>query len=228
MNLGALMLIFIGYSKTTAQTNNLYQLGEELVQITKTGNTDKLVDYLDDKIDIDQKAKIMESFLTLREQIFILLNKDKIQLFNVLAENNTIYIILTDGNNFSIIKSKINNNYKIIDIFKFDNSPVSKELTKGNKIYKTRCYSCHGKFAKGGVAPNLTDSYWKYIGSSQELYDIIAKGKKGTMMIPYKDYLKPEEIQAVLTYIKALQNRKQTNAKKPEGDKKDLQLKVFH
>ncbi len=227
INPGLILFIFLNFTPAAAQ-NNMYQLGEELVNIAKSGNTDKLVDYIDDNLKIDDKAKIMESFLVLREQIFTILNKDKIQLFNVLMENNNIYIILTDNTNYIIIKSTINENNKITGRFSYENSKIAKELAKGSKIYKTRCYSCHGKFAKGSIGPNLTDNYWKYVNSPQDLYEITAKGKKGTMMIAYKNYLKPDEIQAVITYIKALQNKKLINAKKPEGEKKDFKLSVFH
>lgn len=227
INIGLLILFFINFSQGIAQ-NKFYQLGEELVNIAKTGNADKLVDFIDDKIKVDQKAKIMESFLTLKDQMFTLVNKDKIQLFNVLKEGAQIYIILTDNKNFAIIKTTLNDNGKITDIFTYNNTKTAKVLALGSKIYKTRCYSCHGKFAKGGIGPNLTDNYWKFVNAPQDLFALVSKGKKGTMMIAYKDYLKPEEIEAVLTYIKALQNKKVNNPKKQEGEKKDFILSVFN
>lgn len=227
VNFAVLILLSFNTFQGIAQ-NKFYKLGEQLVKIAKSGNADKLVDFIDEGIDIDQKAKIMESFLTLKDQMFTMVNKDQIELFNVLKEGINIYIILTDKKNFAIIKTSTNDNNKISDVFTYLNTKTAKELATGNKIYKTRCYSCHGKFAKGGVGPNLSDNYWKYVSSSQDLYDIIANGKKGTMMIAYKSYLKPDEIKSVLIYIKALQNKKQNNPKKPEGDNKDLNMQVFN
>ncbi len=226
VKLGILMIFFFNIPQGFAQ-NKFYQLGEQLVEIAKSGNADKLVDYIDEKIKLEKKAKIMESFLTLKGQMFTMVNKEKIQFFNALKQNNNIYIILTDNKNFAIIKSTVNNKDKIIDIFTYLNTKKVSELVKGKKIYKTRCYSCHGKFAKGGIGPNLTDNYWKFINSPQDFYNIIANGKKGTMMIAYKNYLNPEEINLVMTYIKALHNKKQINPKKPEGEKKELNLSIF-
>ena len=226
LSFGILMLLFINPFQTSAQ-NQLYQLGERLVEIAKSGNADNLVDYIDDKIELDKKAKIMESFLTLKEQIFTMINKDKFKLFNVLKEGEKIFIIITDNTNYAIIKTTVNDSNKITDIFSYMNTNKTKELVTGKKIYMMRCYSCHDKFAKGSIGPNLTDNYWKFVNSPQELYDLVANGKKGSMMIAYKNYLEPEEIKAVLTYIKALQNKKQNNPKKPEGDKKEFNLTIF-
>jgi len=228
INIGILFLFFTSISQGIAQKNDLYSLGEKLVEIAKSGNPDKIVDYIDDQLDLDQKAQIMESYLTVKDQLFASMNQNKLQLFNVLIENGFIYIIVYDGNNFKIIKSKVNDNNKLIDHFAIVNNQTADVLKLGKSIYKIKCYSCHGKFAQGGIAPNLTDNYWKYVKSDQSFFELVQKGKKGTMMIAFKDYLKPNELNAVLTYIKALKNKKQKKPKKPEGEKKDIKLSVFN
>ena len=228
IRLGILMLLFwIFPSKVVAQENDLYGLGEKLVEIAKSGNADKIVDYIDDKIDLDKKAQIMESFLNVKDQLFASMDQSKLQLFNVIKENGFIYFIVFDGINFKIIKSKINDQNKLTDHFAIVNNKTADLLKLGKKIYKIRCYSCHGKFAQGGIGPNLTDNYWKYVNSDQNLLELVQKGKKGTMMIAFKDYLKPDELNAVLTYIKALQNKKQQKPKKPEGEIKNIKLSIF-
>ena len=226
VNLGILMFLFINFSHGVAQSNTLFDLGEKLITIAKSDNADKILDLIDDKLDLDQKAQIMESFLTLRTQIFTLVNKDKIQLFNVLKKKANLYIILFDGQRFGIIKNKINDSDKLVDQFTMIDNDLSKTLAEGKKIYKERCYSCHGKFAQGGIGSNLTDNYWKYVNSEQDLFDLIKNGKKGTMMLSFNNYLKPEEIKKVIIYIKALQNRKQNKPKKPEGEMKNIDFSL--
>lgn len=228
MKLGILILVFnTNISKSTAQTNDLYNVGEKLIEIAKSGNPDKVVDYIDDKLDLDKKAEIMESFLTVKDQLFASMEQDKIQLFNAINEKNNTYFIVYDGNKFIIVKTKINDNNKFIEHFAIVNNKTADLLKLGKKIYKTRCYSCHGKFAQGGIAPNLTDNYWIYVKSDQNLFELVQKGKKGTMMIAFKDYLNPKELKAVLTYIKAMHNKKQKKPKKPEGEEKKLDLSIF-
>lgn len=227
-NFGILFLFLISVCKGVAQSNNLYNLGEKLVQIAESGNPDKIVDYIDDQLDLNQKAQIMESYLAVKDQIFASMDQSKLHLFNVLKENGNAYFIVFDGNKFKIIKSKLNDNNKLIDHFAIVNNKTADLLKLGKRIYKTKCYSCHGKFAQGGIASNLTDNYWKYVNSDQNLLELVQNGKKGTMMIAFKDYLKPDEINAVLTYIKALQNKKQKKPKKPEGEMKNIKFSLFN
>lgn len=226
-NLGILFLFLASFFQGMAQTNTLYGLGEKLVEIAKSGNPDKIVDYIDDQLDLNQKAQIMESYLAVKDQIFASMDQNKLQLFNVLKENNYIYVIVFDGNNFKIIKGKVNDDNKLIDHFAIVNNKTADSLKVGKDIYKIKCYSCHGKFAQGGIGPNLTDNYWKYVNSDQNLLELVQNGKKGTMMIAFKDYLKPDELNAVLLYIKALQNKKQKKPKKPEGKIKNIKLSIF-
>jgi len=208
----------------TGQVKSLENLGTNLLKVAKSDNPDQIVDYLDPSLDLDKKAQIMESFLVVKDNVFSGANKDKLQIFNTLKQDDKIYFVITDGQKFLIIRSKVNDKNQLIAHFALVNKKTAEELKKGQKIYKLRCYSCHRKNAQGGIGPNLTDPYWKYINSEQDLVNIITLGKKGTMMIAYKDYLKPDEIKAVTLYIKALQGKKLKNTKKPEGEKKDFKL----
>ena len=223
-----LMLLFINTYNGTAQTGSLFELGENLIDIVKSDNSDKAVDFIDDKLDLDQKAQIMESFLTVNDQLTASMKQDKLQLFNVIKENGSVYFIVFDGNKFKIIKGKVNNDNRIIDNFTIVYNKVANLIKQGSQIYKKRCYSCHGKFAQGGIGPNLTDNYWIYINSDQDLYDVVYNGKKGTMMLAFKNYLKPDELKTVLIYIKALQNKKQKKPKKNEGKMKNIKLSIFN
>ncbi len=221
----ALLMIWGLFAQNiVGQVKSLENLGENLLKVAQSDNPDQIVDYLDPSLKLDKKAQIMESFLVVKDNVFSGTNKDKLQLFNTIKQDDKIYFVITDGQKFLIIRSKVNDQNQIIDHFALVNKKTAEDLKTGQKIYKLRCYSCHRKNAQGGIGPNLTDPYWKYINSEQDLVNIITKGKKGTMMIAYKDYLKPDEIKAVTLYIKALQGKKIKNGKKPEGEKKDFKL----
>ncbi len=223
------LFVMLTYTyQTTAQTNNLYQLGEELIIIAESDNADAIVNFIDPYLDLDTKAQIMESFLSVRDNIFNNVDPKKIKLFNVVKDGDKTLFIISNGNRFIIIKSKTNADNKITGHFAVVKNDLAKILKTGEKIYRLRCYSCHRKEGQGGSAPNLTDAYWKYVNSDEDLYNIIANGKKGTMMISYKDYLTSDELKAITLYIKALQNKKQEKPKKPEGEEKNISFKLSY
>ncbi len=222
----ALFIIMAYIGKIQAQTTNLFELGQNLIKIAESDNTDSIVNFMDPNLNLDKKAQILESFLNVRDNIFANTDPKKIKLFNVIKNNgNTLFIIRND-HKFVVIKSKTNENNQITEHFAVVRNDLAKMLENGEKIYRLRCYSCHKKEGQGGIGPNLTDPYWKYINNEEDLYNIIANGKKGTMMIAYKDYLTPQELKNITLYIEALQGKKLKNAKKPEGEKKNISFKL--
>jgi len=225
--LAFIVLTFMSFQNVNGQKNELYQLGEELLSIAKSNNPDKIIDNIASNLKVDKKAEIMASFLKTKDIIFNDGETKNVKLFNVIKTPDYTLFILKNDKKFIIVKSKTNKNLKITEHFTILKNDLSKNLEHGQKIYRTRCYSCHNKNGTGGIGPNLTDPYWKFVNSEQDLYDIIAKGKKGTMIIAYKDYLTPEELNDITLYIKALQGKKQKKAKKPEGDKKEIHFKFF-
>ena len=65
------------------------------------------------------------------------------------------------------------------------------------------CAACHGYDGKGGMGPNLTDTYWRYGGSPASIYNSIYQGRPDGMpawgrMIPRDDIWK------LVTYIQSL------------------------
>jgi len=218
-------IIWTGILYSYGQNNKLYDLGKKLINITSTEKADQLFDVVDPNLDLDKKAEILESFLKTKEFITNTTDIKNLKLFNVLEQNDKeIWIIVTDGKKFYIVKNKINDQGLIIDKFNIIHNELANAISKGSKVYKVRCLSCHGKFGKGSIGPNLTDPYWKYVNSDADMEELIAKGKKGTMMIAYKDYLSPEEIKNVSLYIKALQGKETKNPKKNEGEQKKIKF----
>lgn len=71
------------------------------------------------------------------------------------------------------------------------------------ELYTTSCAGCHGRKRQGisGLAPALTPESLAGM-SDAEIRDAILKGRAGTTMPAFKDRLTPEEIDALLQFIK--------------------------
>jgi cytochrome c oxidase cbb3-type subunit III len=51
-------------------------------------------------------------------------------------------------------------------------------VAEGHKLFiSMNCAGCHGYDAKGGMGPNLTDTYWRYGGTPAQIYQSIASGR---------------------------------------------------
>jgi mono/diheme cytochrome c family protein len=70
------------------------------------------------------------------------------------------------------------------------------------KIYATRCKPCHGQ---GGRAPNedrnLADDRWIHGSSFADVVKVIEDGVPGKAMMPFKEQLTREEIEAMARYV---------------------------
>jgi mono/diheme cytochrome c family protein len=77
-------------------------------------------------------------------------------------------------------------------------------------LFETKCAVCHGKdgkpvpmFAKIGVR-DLSDAGWQKARSDAQLKQVISAGSKGTVMRAFSEELKPEEIAALVGYVRSL------------------------
>jgi len=227
------LLIFVMFiSQMNAQNNlTLNDLGDKVLSVMKSKTPETIMDIVNAGEDLDKKAVILESFLITKTTLENLTDVNKIELFNVIKENDlTIYVIMKNEKKFYVVKSAVDESNRITDSFSLLKTKNTKKLEKGEQVYKSRCYACHGVKGKGGLlGPNLTDEYCKFtVKNDADLIDIIANGKKGTMMIAFKDYLTPEEIKDVSIYLKALKGIKVKNAKPKEGNSKSPNLKLFN
>ncbi len=51
-------------------------------------------------------------------------------------------------------------------------------VNDGHKLFMSmNCAGCHGYGAKGGMGPNLTDTYWRYGGTPERIYQSILNGR---------------------------------------------------
>jgi cytochrome c(L) len=74
---------------------------------------------------------------------------------------------------------------------------------EGKRLFlKTGCYACHGHEAEGAVGPDLTDDEWIYKPTDSMIFNTIAKGRSGTIMAPFGDQLKPDEIWKIIEFLR--------------------------
>ena len=78
------------------------------------------------------------------------------------------------------------------------------------KIFAKSCAPSHGKdgepsavFAKQGVR-NFKDAAWQKAATDAQIEQTIREGKKGTMMASFDKQLSPQEIKALVAYIRQL------------------------
>jgi mono/diheme cytochrome c family protein len=84
----------------------------------------------------------------------------------------------------------------------------------GKTVYKHNCALCHGPegtpnamFAKKKV-PDFRDAAWQKSKTDADLKKVVTEGVKDTLMRSFTDRLTPEEIDAVLAYVRTLAPKK--------------------
>ena len=92
-------------------------------------------------------------------------------------------------------------------------------LAKGQARFTKTCSPCHGAQAQGLIGPNLTDDRWLHGGQVAQIFQSVVKGWPAKGMPPWGRAIPPDEIAAVVSYVRSLQGSNPPNAKAPEGDK---------
>ncbi len=88
-------------------------------------------------------------------------------------------------------------------------------LEGGKETYAKYCAPCHRVDGGGLVGPNLTDDYWIHGSSYADTVKVIWDGVPAKGMITWKTILKPDDIQAVASYIYTLRGAKLLTPGKP-------------
>lgn len=94
-------------------------------------------------------------------------------------------------------------------------------LAGAKATFTQYCAACHGADAAGSetsVGPNLTDAYWLHGGGVKNIFRTIKYGVPEKGMISWKSQLKPQEIQALASYILSLQGTGPATQKAPQGE----------
>ncbi len=92
-------------------------------------------------------------------------------------------------------------------------------LRVGATRFARSCAPCHGEKAQGLIGPNLTDDRWIHGGSVEQIFQTVAKGWPAKGMPPWGRALKPEELAALVSYVRSLQGSNPPNARPPEGER---------
>jgi cytochrome c oxidase cbb3-type subunit 3 len=87
----------------------------------------------------------------------------------------------------------------------------------GESRFSRSCAACHGAQAQGLIGPNLTDEHWLLGGSVEQIFQTIAKGSPAKGMPPWGRALPPEELSALVSYVRSLQGSRPAGGRPPEG-----------
>ena len=75
-------------------------------------------------------------------------------------------------------------------------------LDHGAALYGQFCARCHFSVNDGGaIGPAIDGQKWKDADDFAGLCQVIAEGRPGTAMIPWKTALSPKEVRAVASYL---------------------------
>ena len=88
----------------------------------------------------------------------------------------------------------------------------------GEARFARSCAPCHGDHAQGLIGPNLTDDRWIHGGTVEQIFQTVAKGWPSKGMPPWGRTLKPDELAALVSYVRSLQGSLPANPRPPEGD----------
>jgi cytochrome c oxidase cbb3-type subunit III len=88
----------------------------------------------------------------------------------------------------------------------------------GKVVFSGKCMPCHGQNGEGGIGPNLTDDYWLHgNGTPKDIAHVVQGGVPEKGMPAWGEMLKPDEVKAVVVYIKSLHGTNPPGAKPPQG-----------
>jgi cytochrome c oxidase cbb3-type subunit 3 len=91
-------------------------------------------------------------------------------------------------------------------------------LEVGAARFTRSCAACHGAQAQGLIGPNLTDDRWIHGGSVEQIFQSVAKGWPAKGMPPWGRAVRPDELTALVSYVRSLQGSNPPSAKPAEGD----------
>jgi len=119
---------------------------------------------------------------------------------------------------------KIGEAIKAAAIAKFESSVEtlqpgkdSSTINQGHQIFLTYCAPCHRPDAGGLVGPNLCDDYWIHGSNYVDNVRTIINGVPAKGMLTWRGVLKPDQIQAVGSYIYTLRGSNPRNPKPAEN-----------
>ena len=96
-------------------------------------------------------------------------------------------------------------------------------IAAGKVVFDGKCVACHGAQGQGVIGPNMTDDYWIHGAKFADLEKTITNGVADKGMPPWGPLLKPDEIHAVIAFIRSIRGSNPPNPKAPQGEKAQIQ-----
>lgn len=110
----------------------------------------------------------------------------------------------------------------VMDIEKVTLLTDASAIAEGKTLFDANCVACHKSDAGGAIGPNLTDKFWINGGGIKNVFNTIMEGgRPGKGMIPWKDQIKPTQIQKIASYVLSLQGTNPKDAKPVEPEAKE-------
>ena len=97
----------------------------------------------------------------------------------------------------------------------------------GHQIFIKSCSPCHRMDGGGLVGPNLCDDYWIHGSNFSDNITTIWNGVPAKGMITWKNFLKPDEIYSVASYIYTLRGTHPKDPKPPENIQQPAKPSIF-
>lgn len=92
------------------------------------------------------------------------------------------------------------------------------DIEEGHKLFEANCKACHGANGEGNtIGPNLTDDYWLYKGSLNDIFTTIKYGRPNGMQA-WNDQFTPKQIAQLSSFVKSLKGSNPPGAKAPQGE----------
>jgi len=89
------------------------------------------------------------------------------------------------------------------DRLKFSTKPVIGDVAKGSNLYQAHCTSCHGVNGEGVTAPALGNQSALAHNTDEFIRHAIENGRQDTPMMPFKNKLKPSEIDNITAFLRS-------------------------
>lgn len=110
-----------------------------------------------------------------------------------------------------------------LDLVNVDNVELLTDdasIEEGKKVFEANnCFSCHGQNLQGGIGPNLVDKFWINGGGVKNIFKLVSEGSTtNPVMAPWKEVIKPADIQKLASYIISLEGSNPKEAKEAEGE----------
>ncbi|CAM2007526.1 cbb3-type cytochrome c oxidase N-terminal domain-containing protein [Acanthopleuribacter pedis] len=88
----------------------------------------------------------------------------------------------------------------------------------GKAVYTANCAACHANDGGGTIGPNFTDDYYIHGGKLSDLIRVVTEGVPTKGMISWKPILKPQQIQDVSFYVRAMRGTTPATPKEKQGE----------